>query len=157
MSFPYHEMDIKWSIYIIIKYPIYAFIGGVLAGVLGIGGGLVLGPMLLEMGIHPIISTATSNFLVLFTSSSTTIQFLFMGMMNVKYGFICTIGSTIGSLCGTIIIQKMVKKYGRPSILIFVLGLVLLISTILIPLDTTIKIKQKLSAGLDIWSINSAC
>ncbi len=157
MGFPYHPTDIKWNLYIVIKYPIYAFVGGTLAGVLGIGGGLVLGPMLLEMGINPIISTATSNFLVLFTSSSTTIQFIIMGMMNFNYGFLCTICSTIGSLIGTIIIQKLIKKTGRPSILIFSLALVLAISTILIPWDTSMKIKQKIDSGVDIWKINSAC
>ena len=124
---------------------------------MGIGGGLVLGPMLLEMGINPIISTATSNFLVLFTSSSTSLQFIIMGMMNFDYGFACTICSTFGSLIGTLIIQKLLKKTGRPSILIFTLGMVLGISTILIPWDTTLKIIQKTKAGIDIWTINSAC
>ena len=157
MGFPYHLTDLKWNLYFVIKYPIYGFICGVLAGVLGIGGGLVLGPMLLEMGINPIISTATSNFLVLFTSSSTTIQFIIMGMMNFDYGFICTICSTIGSLIGTLAIQNLLKKTGRPSILIFSLAIVLSISTILIPWDTSMKIKQKVEAGINIWVINSAC
>jgi len=49
-----------------------------LAGLLGIGGGTILGPLLLEIGLHPVVSTATSNFLVLFTSSSTSIQFILL-------------------------------------------------------------------------------
>jgi uncharacterized membrane protein YfcA len=141
----------------LIKYPIYAFIAGVLAGALGIGGGLVLGPLLLEMGINPLISTATSNFLVLFSSSSTSLQFIIMGMMNFNYGFACTICSTLGSLIGTLAIQKLLKKTGRPSILIFALGIVLGFSTILVPWDTSMKIIQKTNAGIDIWAINSAC
>ena len=157
VGYPYHSTDIEWNTYVIIKYPLYAFVGGALAGVLGIGGGLVLGPMLLEMGINPIISTSTSNFLVLFTSSSTTLQFIFMGMMNFKYGFICTICSTVGSLIGTLAIQKLLKRTGRPSILIFSLAIVLAISTVLIPWETSNKIKQKLSVGIDIWGFNSAC
>ena len=55
--FPYHPNDIKWNADIFFNYPIYAFFGGVMAGILGVGGGLILGPLLLELGIHPLVST----------------------------------------------------------------------------------------------------
>lgn len=44
-----------WTSKIFILYPLFGFIGGILAGLLGIGGGLIIGPMLLELGIHPIV------------------------------------------------------------------------------------------------------
>jgi len=50
------------------------FIAGILAGSLGIAGGLLMGPILLTMKMDPRISTATSNFMGTFTSLSTTIQ-----------------------------------------------------------------------------------
>ena len=56
----------------------YSFTSGCMAGLLGIGGGLILGPLLLQLNIHPMVSTATSNFLVLFTASSTSIQFIIL-------------------------------------------------------------------------------
>jgi len=59
-------------------------LSGILAGLLGIGGGLILGPLLLELGLHPIVSTATTNFLVLFTSSSTSIQFFLLVKYYIK-------------------------------------------------------------------------
>ncbi len=33
----------------------YALLSGTLAGLLGIGGGLILGPLLLELGLHPLV------------------------------------------------------------------------------------------------------
>lgn len=78
IGYPYNNTDIKWNQNIFIKFPIYSFVSGLMAGLLGIGGGLILGPLLLELGLHPMISTATSNFLVLFTSSSTSIQFIIL-------------------------------------------------------------------------------
>lgn len=78
IGYPYHRKDIHWTSYIIVVYPLYALMSGILAGLLGIGGGLILGPLLLELGLHPTISTATSNFLVLFTASSTSIQFIIL-------------------------------------------------------------------------------
>ena len=78
IGYPYNNTDIKWCNAIFIKFPFYAFISGTMAGLLGIGGGLILGPLLLQLGLHPVVSTATSNFLVLFTSSSTSIQFILL-------------------------------------------------------------------------------
>lgn len=78
IGYIYYEQDIKWNKSICFKFPIYGFVSGSLAGMLGIGGGTVLGPLLLQVGLHPIISTSTSNFLVLFTSSSTSIQFILL-------------------------------------------------------------------------------
>jgi uncharacterized membrane protein YfcA len=42
---------------------------GLGAGMLGIGGGLILGPFMLTLGINPHVSAATSSFMIVFTSS----------------------------------------------------------------------------------------
>jgi len=55
INYPYTSGEVSWSTDIIIKYPIYAFFGGVLAGLLGIGGGLIMGPLLLDLGLHPLV------------------------------------------------------------------------------------------------------
>lgn len=157
IGFPYHKNDIKWTLSIILTYPLYAFCGGVMAGLLGIGGGLILGPLLLELGLHPVISTATSNFLVLFTSSSTSLQFILLGMMNFSYGIICTVASTLGSYLGTIVIQRLLEKTGRFSILIFSLAAVLGISTVFIPGYTFLRISDQLKHNINIWVFRSPC
>ena len=84
IGYNYNKYDIIWNDKIFIIYPIYSFISGVMAGLLGIGGGLIIGPLLLELGMHPIVSTATSNFMVVFTSSSTSIQFIIFVCINLN-------------------------------------------------------------------------
>jgi uncharacterized membrane protein YfcA len=157
IGYPYTTYDVKWNREIFIKYPLYSFGSGVMAGLLGIGGGLILGPLLLQLGLHPIVSTATSNFLVLFTSSSTSIQFILLGMMNLDYGIACTFASTIGSFIGTILIQRLLQRTKRNSYLIFTLALVLGISTIFIPAHTFMQLIEQISEGKSIWTFNSPC
>jgi uncharacterized membrane protein YfcA len=157
IGYPYHFSDIKWSTEIIIKYPLYALSAGILSGLLGIGGGLILGPLLLELGVHPVVSTATSNFLVVFISSSTTLQYIMLGMMNFNYGTVCTVLSTIGSYVGTLLIQRYLERTKRNSILVFTLAAVLGISTIFIPGHTFVQMMKKIKDNVDIWEFHSPC
>jgi uncharacterized membrane protein YfcA len=75
INFPYDKTDITWNKRVFILFPLYGFITGIMAGMLGIGGGLFIAPLLLFIGLNPISVTTTSNFLMLFTASSTTIQY----------------------------------------------------------------------------------
>lgn len=154
IQYPYHDTDIKWSTKIIVYYPLVGLFGGIMAGLLGIGGGLILGPILLELGIHPIVSTSTSNFLVLFTSSSTTLQFGLHGMLNINYGIILVLASSFGSYFGTKVIQKLIHESGRSSFLVFALAIVLGLSTLLIPSYTFYQIINKAEG---IWSFGTIC
>ena len=77
--------------------------------------------------------------------------------MNFQFGLACTISSSIGSFFGTIIIQKLVSKYKRYSILILILGGVLGVSTIMIPIHTLINIIKDVKDGRNIWTFSNPC
>ncbi len=68
----------QWSLKVVLTYPLYAFFTGICAGLFGIGGGLIFCPLFLELGMHPQVATTTSNFMVVFSSTSTTVQFMIM-------------------------------------------------------------------------------
>ncbi len=77
--------------------------------------------------------------------------------MNFDYGFACTISSSVGSFLGTLIIQRIVEKTKRVSFLVLVLGVVLGVSTLLIPSYTLYTTIQQLNEGKNIWKFNSPC
>ena len=70
------EGDLNWDMRTALLLPIPFFFAGLLASLLGIGGGMVIGPLLLEINLHPTVSSATTAAMTLFTASSATIQFL---------------------------------------------------------------------------------
>jgi uncharacterized membrane protein YfcA len=75
ISFPFDKNDLVWTNRTFLLFPVYGFFIGIIAGLMGVGGGLFIAPLLLVLGMNPISATTTSNFLMLFTASSTTIQF----------------------------------------------------------------------------------
>eukprot|EP00484_Ammonia_sp_Unknown_P015458 CAMPEP_0197064348 /NCGR_PEP_ID=MMETSP1384-20130603/158561_1 /TAXON_ID=29189 /ORGANISM="Ammonia sp." /LENGTH=73 /DNA_ID=CAMNT_0042500829 /DNA_START=75 /DNA_END=292 /DNA_ORIENTATION=+ len=42
----------------ILKYPAIATIAGILGGLLGIGGGMIVSPLLIELGVIPTVAAA---------------------------------------------------------------------------------------------------
>merc|ERR1712032_1015407 len=88
----------------IVKYSAMAAFTGCFAGLVGIGGGLIFSPFFLAMGLDPSVAVATSSTCVLFTSSSTTLQYLLTGRiimsLTLFYGVtnllaICLAGSSL--------------------------------------------------------------
>lgn len=157
INFPYDSKDINWSRNTIMKLCFIGFLAGFIAGTIGIGGGVVLGPILLDLGIHPIVGTVTTNFLVLITSSSTTFQFILFKMLNYEYGFFCIIFSALGSYCGTHLVNSYVKNTGKQSFIVLILFFVVVISAIVLPLSSLINIVNDYRKGIDIFEFESLC
>merc|ERR1719161_1465051 len=75
-----------WSCKAILVYQLVSVITGVLAGLIGVGGGLIFAPFFLVMGMDPATAVGTSSTCVLFTSSSTTMQYVFTDRIIMSLG-----------------------------------------------------------------------
>eukprot|EP01064_Diplonema_japonicum_P004446 TRINITY_DN128_c0_g4_i1.p1 TRINITY_DN128_c0_g4~~TRINITY_DN128_c0_g4_i1.p1 ORF type:complete len:831 (+),score=263.15 TRINITY_DN128_c0_g4_i1:45-2537(+) len=128
--FEFHEGDIRWTRKRVRIYPAFVIGAGVLAGLLGVGGAMVTGPLMLEMNMIPRVSTATSSFLIIFTTGVAAIAYISLGTLKIDYGiwFAC-IGAT-GATLGLRIINLLLKKYNRQSMVIWSLTLVFLLAIV---------------------------
>ena len=130
-----------------------SYLAGILAGTLGIGGGLVINPVLIKLNIMPEVSAAISGFVVLFTSLATTTQFLIVGAFEVDAVIYFLVASAVGSVLGNIVIIKIMKKYQRPSLIVWLLFFLLLCSAVVLPLVGGMKIFGEDS----LFKFGSAC
>lgn len=100
-------------------------LGSVLAGfvgaTLGLGGGILISPLLLELGMHPQSSSATSAILVLFASSSASVYFGAAGNIKLNSAVIFGISCGLSAFLGVSILSKIVKKNGS-NIVVFILS-----------------------------------
>jgi uncharacterized membrane protein YfcA len=51
----------------------------------GIGGGMVKGPLMLEMGVSPAVVSATVATMILYTSAAATVAFAALDMLPYDY------------------------------------------------------------------------
>ena len=101
-----------------------ALVTGVVAGLVGIGDGMVMGPLLLSVGLHPASAAASATVMVLLSASSASLQLVCMGVVPVYYalvfGTVCLVAAAVGVGAA----RRLLKATGRPSILALILAAV---------------------------------
>ncbi|CAN0410444.1 unnamed protein product, partial [Hapterophycus canaliculatus] len=84
LNYRYGEGDVEWDPKNTLRYPAVCFFAGFFAGLFGVGGGIVKGPLMLEMGVHPMVASATSAVMILYTSFTATTSFMVFGLLEVS-------------------------------------------------------------------------
>jgi len=130
LNYPFQDGDIIWTPWTLIRTSILCISGGIASGFLGVGGGMLLGPIFLSMGMVPIVATITASFMILFTATSTTTQFIVFGKIQWDYALWYGTTGFISAIIGQLLIQKMLKKWGRQSYVAFILAAVIALSLI---------------------------
>ncbi|KAK7406685.1 hypothetical protein VNO78_08315 [Psophocarpus tetragonolobus] len=120
----------NWKIHQIILYCCTGIVAGMVGGLLGLGGGFILGPLFLELGIPPQVASATSTFAMLFSSSMSVVQYYLLDRFPVPYAAYFVLVATIAAFTGQHVVRKVIIVLGRASIIIFILALTIFISAI---------------------------
>ncbi|KAK7262848.1 hypothetical protein RJT34_30429 [Clitoria ternatea] len=119
-----------WKFPKICLYCLCGILAGIVSGLLGLGGGFILGPLFLELGIPPQVASATSTFAMVFSSSMSVVQYYLLERFPVPYAAYFVLNATIAALTGQHVVRKIVAIFGRASIIIFVLAFTIFVSAI---------------------------
>ncbi len=159
-GYHYLEGDVIWNNKNAFMYPALSFFSGVAAGTFGIGGGMIKGPMMVEMGMHPKTISATAAYMILFTASATVAQFSILGVLPLDYGLYLVTLVFFSSIVGQFLINTVVKKTGRNSIIIFCIASLISVATLLLVTAMSIHLKQKVDVNTGNrrpWSLANLC
>jgi Sulfite exporter TauE/SafE len=124
---------------------------GAAAGILGIGGGMIMAPMLLSSGVHPQSASATSNVLVFFCSSAATLAFMLAGRVSVGYAGVYGVVCGVASLTGLTLCGRLVAATGRPSIVVLLLAAIMGIGAVCSGVFGALDAVHQAAAGHGGW------
>jgi uncharacterized membrane protein YfcA len=90
---------------------------GFLSGLFGVGGGFLLTPLLIMIGIPPTVAAATDSNQIVAASTSGTLAHWRLGNVDFKMGGLLLIGGLLGGTVGVQII-KLLRAAGNADFLI---------------------------------------
>lgn len=113
----------------------------------GIGGGMISVPLMLAMGVHPAVVTATSATMVFFTALLSVSSFAVFNLILWDYAVVCLAIGLLASLMGQGI-MKSVRQAGtegsgnfeRNSFIAYCIGGVILLSALLMTMQYVLHI-----------------
>lgn len=142
VGYKYVEGDIQWDRRATVVYPAICCLAGFFAGMFGIGGGIVKGPLMLAMGVHPAVSSASSACMILFTSFTATTSFVVFGLLIWDYAIVCLCIGFLATIVGQLGLSYLMKKYQRNSYIAFSIGGVVLLSALLMTIQSLVSMAE---------------
>ncbi|XP_050265328.1 sulfite exporter TauE/SafE family protein 3-like isoform X2 [Quercus robur] len=120
----------NWKVHQLIFYCAGGVLGGIVGGLLGLGGGFIMGPLFLELGVPPQVSSATATFAMTFSSSMSVVEYYLLNRFPVPYALYFAAVATIAAFIGQHVVRKLIILFGRASLIIFILAFTIFVSAI---------------------------
>jgi hypothetical protein len=139
------------------KIMIFCFIAGLMSGMLGVGGGIVMAPLMLELGLHPKTTASTSNFLLIMTSSFGTVMFILSQQLIFTFAIFIAVPCTLASYVGSGYILDYITKTNKNSFLVYCLLYVMIFSLIILPINGISRAMYDMASGENIFGFNTYC
>lgn len=153
----YVDGEVLFEGAILHKLVLIGFIGGFVAGALGLGGGSIYNPALLSLGVNPKVASSTGMYLVMFSCiNSCTVNYI-SGILDVRYASFIGTWVVVGSLLGNIAADAYAKKSGKQSIFVWLLAIVFLIASTVTPYVAYNQLSQVVKDGHSIIDFSTPC
>ena len=91
---------------------------GFLSGMFGVGGGFILTPFLMFLGIPPAVAVATQSTQIVASSVSGVLTHFRQGTVDFKMGGVLLVGGFIGSIAGIILSAGASRRMGTAKALL---------------------------------------
>ncbi|KAG5562606.1 hypothetical protein RHGRI_005363 [Rhododendron griersonianum] len=120
----------NWKVHQLLLYCSSGVLAGIVGGLLGLGGGFIMGPLFLELGVPPQVSSATATFAMTFSSSMSVVEYYLLKRFPVPYALYFMAVATVAAFVGQHVVRKLIIILGRASLIIFILAFMIFVSAI---------------------------
>ena len=112
---------------------------GFFAGMFGVGGGIVKGPLMLAMGVQPKVSSASSACMILFTLFTATTLCAVFGLLDYEYAAVCLTLGFAATIVGQIGLFYLMEKFQRNLYIAFSIGGIVALSAFLMTVQSLLS------------------
>ncbi|XP_010526182.1 PREDICTED: uncharacterized protein LOC104803812 isoform X2 [Tarenaya hassleriana] len=124
------ETGTNFTVAQLLLYCTFGVLAGIVGGLLGLGGGFIMGPLFLELGVPPQVSSATATFAMTFSSSMSVVEYYILKRFPVPYALYFVAVATVAAFVGQHVVRRLIAVLGRASLIIFILAFMIFISAI---------------------------
>jgi len=139
------DIDFRQDAFPLVKMSMLA---GAIAALCGIGGGMVMGPILVELKVPPPISAATTATTLVVLSTSTLLIYVCRGIAPWEYAILLSCFTMMGAAVGKVICGWWVRRTGKQSIIVWTLAGVTVCSMLLLGIEGTLTFIRDPPAAL---------
>jgi len=149
IGYPFLPDDVEWTVSNTTLYPLLCVGAGLCAGMFGIGGGIVKGPLMLEMGMLPAVSSATASFMILFTSATAALNFALFGALDPQYAGVLFCAGLAGTCAGQLGLDWLLRRLGASqSLIVLLIAAVIGLSAAMMGVVGTIAVVEEVRHGV---------
>lgn len=127
--------DIVWNMDVVKKFIFIGSFTGFVSTYIGIGGGMLTTPIMIQVGMLPEVVVATSSISTLCSCIISCLNYLASGDLPIVYGTVFAICSAIGSVGGIHASDYIMVVYKKQSPIIFMVALIIFLSMVLLTIN----------------------
>eukprot|EP01104_Vermistella_antarctica_P004679 TRINITY_DN1509_c1_g1_i1.p1 TRINITY_DN1509_c1_g1~~TRINITY_DN1509_c1_g1_i1.p1 ORF type:complete len:470 (+),score=120.74 TRINITY_DN1509_c1_g1_i1:210-1619(+) len=150
-GYPLVEGDIDWGYRMTMSVAGVGVGMGLCAGLLGIGGGMIVAPIMLELGVLPRVVSVTTVTMVPFTAVATVAQFFFLGILDPVVIVILAVVAFFCAMIGLLGREFLISKFNRQSFVSFALCFVVGLSLILLMIVAVLQLTNDILEGNNLF------
>ena len=95
-------------------------------------GGIVKAPLMIEMGMDPVVSAPTSNVMIFFTSITATSSYLYYGDLRYDYAWLLLSMGLLANVVGQQFVGYLVKRFAQHGLITLLIASLIAVSAVLL-------------------------
>ncbi len=138
-NYDFNDNDIEINTNNYVQLAITSIIVSIISTYTGLGGGVIINPILLSLGLSPNTVIATSSIFIWLGSLSSMVNFIIDDSITWHYVIMLSICAILGTLCGLAGYNVIVNKFKKQSLLVWCLIIVAILTIVLLVINIVLK------------------
>jgi hypothetical protein len=157
LGYDFMPGDVKWDNRSTVIYPVLCIFAGFFAGMFGVGGGIIKGPLMLEMGILPQVASANAAAMILFTTGTACLSFFLFGAIDSEVASLLFFLGVVCTGVGQYYVGLAIKKANRSSLIVLSMGFVVVFSAVLLTLRSVVDAATREGGAGALMAMGQLC